>query len=167
MVLRVELERFPQEVTTRLSSRAVYLSKNGSGSVATACDPEKPLLIVASTSKTLDEARQSLRDAGLEPIDGRWDERDEGDEPASATAWIAAVAYRTRELKSGLWVDAYDHEPTPAEVVKRLYEEFRETGELAEVAFEEFMKLAVPTIVVVGPEEIQRYVERNAAGEGC
>ena len=54
-----------------------------------------------------------------------------------------------------------------AEVVKRLYEEFRETGELAEVAFEEFMKLAVPTIVVVGPEEIQRYVERNAAGEGC
>jgi len=167
MVLRVELDRFPEEVAARLSSRAAYLSRNGVGTVVTACDPDKPLLIVAATPQPVDEARQQLKAAGMEPIDGRWEDRDEVSEQASSHAWIAAVAYRTRELKSGLWVDAYDHQPTPAEIVKRLYEEFRESGELAEVAFEEFMKLAVPTVVVVGPEEIQRYVERNATGEGC
>lgn len=167
MVLRVELDRFPQEVAARLPSREVYLTRHGSGSLATACDPAKPLLIVAATPKPLAEAREALEAAGLEPIDGRWEDRDEFDEPAPAPAWIAAVAYRTRELKAGLWVDAYDHEPTPAEVVKRLFDEFRETGELAEVAFEEFMKLATPTVVVVGPDEIRRYVERNAASEGC
>ncbi|MBX7135987.1 MAG: hypothetical protein K1X67_25235 [Fimbriimonadaceae bacterium] len=165
MVLRVDLERFPEEVSTRLGLQDVYVARVASGVVATAADSEKGLVIAASSMKSLEEVRTYLSRSGLRVATGAWDTEGEEVAPGGVEAWVASVAYRTAEAKPGLWVDAFPEEPTPAEVLMRLFDEFRETGEIGDVAFEEFMKVAVPTVVVVGPDELRRYVERNSPSE--
>jgi hypothetical protein len=167
MVLRVELDRFAEEVAARLSIHDVYVGRTAVGCLATAGDPSRDFVIAASTSKSVEETRTYLSRAGLHVNLGGWDT--EGDEiaPDELPAWIAAVAYRTNDPKPGLWIDAYAHEPTPAEILMRLYDEFRETGEMGEIPFEEFMRFASPTVVVVKPEEVQRYVERNSPSDDC
>lgn len=168
VLLRVELERFAEEVAARLGVSECYVAPQGVGSVATAADVNKGVVIVATSSQSSAEAEQVLRGRGLTVHRGGWDlDADIGPEDVCRDAWIAGVAYRTGEPKPGLWLDAYPHQPTPAEVLTRLYNEFTETGQIDRVSFEEFIRLAAPNVVVVGPEEVSRYAERNAATTDC
>lgn len=160
--MRVELDRFPAEVKARLDLTFAYIAPMGRGSLASAADPAKNLMIAATSLVNPAEATKLLEDAGMTVHSGTWLlESFELDDAPVTTGYVAAIAYRTREAKPGVWLDAYDHEPTPAEVLKRLFDEFRETGELPEVTFEEFLRLAHPNVAVISPDEIVRYIERN------
>ncbi|HRF58658.1 MAG TPA: hypothetical protein PLH94_01950 [Fimbriimonadaceae bacterium] len=167
MVLRVDVERFADEVRTRLAVTDVYVSPHGTGSLATAAHPDRDLVVCCLSHRSAQELKKQLESDGLKASSGAWSL--EGEDPIAlqqTEGWIAAVAYRTAEAKPGLWVDAYPDEPSPAEVLMNLYEEFRETGELGDYSFEDFMRQANVNVVIVGPEEAARFVERNAAKIG-
>ncbi len=44
------------------------------------------------------------------------------------------------------------------QVLKAMYEEFRATGELGDVAMEEFIRLANPNVVIISPNELLSYL---------
>lgn len=167
MVLRVEVERFAAEVRSRLAVTDVYVTPHGTGSLGTAAHPDRDLVICCLCHRTAQELKRQLEADGLTAHAGAWSL--EGEDPIALQqneGWIAAVAYRTAEAKPGLWLDAYPAEPSPAEVLMNLYEEFRETGELGDYSFEDFMRQANVNVIIVGPEEAARFVERNAAKVG-
>ncbi len=160
MILEVNLERFCDEAKNRLKTKEVYLDAHRGGSIITAANAEATILVSSRSSLAPEEVKKKLEDAGLHVHEGSWisDNR----LPSTADGqplFIAAVAYKSGENKPGLWIDAYADLPTPAEVLNALYDEFRQTGELADVSFEEFLRLAYPNVVIVSPTEIARYIE--------
>jgi hypothetical protein len=46
-------------------------------------------------------------------------------------------------------------------VLKAMYDEFRATGEVDEVPFEEFVQLANATVVIVSPVEIESFLKQK------
>ena len=58
-------------------------------------------------------------------------------------------------------MDVFPLEPTPAEVLKKIYKEFKESGELRELGFEDFVQLAHPNIVILTPEQVQGYLKES------
>lgn len=159
MILRVSFDTFAREARGRLGTDCAYLTQTSDCVLATAGDPMIDLTVASFTLFTIQQARIELEAQGLKVSDGCWALRPEELPVANdQTAYISAVSYRTRETKPGIWVDAYPQEPSPAEVLRRMYDEFRETGELGEVPFEEFMKLASPNVVVISPNEVRRYL---------
>ena len=65
----------------------------------------------------------------------------------------------SERLMPGVWVDAYSEQPSAAMALKGLYDEFRSTGEVGEISFEEFVRLALPNVVIVSPLEIEKFIE--------
>lgn len=166
LVLRVSLDRFAEEVRRRLEVDNVYLCSLGSGSLATAAEPEMLLTVAAVSSEPVGLVRTKLEATGLKVREGCWGDPSsfQIEEPHSE-AWVAAVAYKTGREKPGLWVDAYPSEPTRAQVMRAMYDEFIEQGEVPEMTFEAFMASAMPSVVLIGPEEIRRYAEAHEADE--
>lgn len=76
-------------------------------------------------------------------------------------AYVAAIAYQSSEHKPGIWVDAFPSLPTQVQALRALFDEFRATGEIAEVSFEEFVRLANPNVVIVGPAEIHSFLTQK------
>jgi hypothetical protein len=50
------------------------------------------------------------------------------------------------------------------QVLKSLFDEFRDTGELDEISFEEFVRQANPNVVIVSPSELQSFLTQK---DGC
>ena len=165
MVLKVEFKQFAEEAKSRVG-QTVYLSEQPRGCIATAGDPTKDLIVVATAEKSLADARIELENAGLKVSIGLWGaalEFPTGNE--SQPTYIAAVAYRSAEAKPGLWVDAFVTAPTPQEVLQRLFDEFRQQGEIAEASMEDFLNLASPNVVVVSPDEVRFFLEQKSSNQ--
>lgn len=162
MVLQVDFERFAEEAKARLGAQSAYVRPIPSGSRATAADPEKGLIVAADTPKSPQDAKAALESQGCTVLSGSWSLSDSAI-AASLTpeTFVAAVAYRSADSKPGVWLDAFVTEPTPQEVLLTLFEEFRANGEVADVAFEEFLRLASPNVVVVRPEQLRYFVEQK------
>lgn len=157
MVLHVLFDRFAAEVSARLPSVTTYVQGSSTGVLATAADPTIPLVVATRVALGVEAAMTKLREAGLTVEIGSWlPEAIEGDQAAPA-AYVAAVAYRSKETKPGVWLNAYTVAPPPSDVLRDLYDEFSETGEIANVSFEEFLRLAYPNVAILTPEEILRY----------
>ena len=159
-----KLTRFAPTVKRLLESKDAYIMSHPGGSLATAGDPKKDILIAANTKATADDARAKLKAEGLEVHDGRWTTDAQLSLEETAPPYIAAVAYESSEDKPGIWLDAYAGLPTSIQVLKAMFDEFRQTGELDEVSFEEFIRHANPNVIVVSPAEIQGFVLQK---EGC
>src|SRR5688572_9399301 len=125
MVLRVEFDQFPQTVKRVLASDEAYVAVQGKGALATATD-RKGVVVLAKTDASLEEATMRLQEQGMEVFTGVWSL--DGAEGATmggpAPAWVAAVSYDSEELKPGLWIDAYGEQPTLAQVMRTMYDEF-------------------------------------------
>lgn len=157
MVLRVEPDIFIQELQDRLPGCRVYVQHFAGGVRLSAHSPETNLLLIADSSDTLEHVLQKLDDAEISHSAGMWQEvQDSTDE--GAWPYIGAVSYRSAEEKPGIWVDGYPEAPIPAEVLKRLFDELRASGELSDVSFEEFLRLTHANVVIVSPRELQKYV---------
>lgn len=175
--LAVPWERFVEEVRTRLPGVAVYLEADAYGCSVTAGHPGLGLIVESRCPAGMAGAREALSAAGLEARIGRWSLDGEGGahwhRGAGTCPWVAAVAYVSREPKPGLWMDAYPTEPSPTQVLRAIYEEFRETGELPPVAFEEFIRYAQPNVEVLSPQAAASFAaqkrtedpERQGSGE--
>jgi hypothetical protein len=165
MTLQVPYDQFAETVRRVLAVKEVYVTCQGSQSLITACSASSQTIVAALSATPRDRAKKELSDQGLKVFDGAWSAEGLTDLGVAtpAEAHVAAVAYLSNEGRPGLWIDAYDSAPTPAQVLKTMYEEFRGTGETADVSFEEFVRLANANVVLVNPSQIRAFVQEKAA----
>lgn len=167
VTLQVPFDAFPQVLERVLGVRHVFLTTHSSGSLVTAAEAGRTALVASVAPMPLAEARKALEGAGLEVFDGAWSGVD-GTNLAceTAEAFVASVAYQSTEGRPGVWVDAYASLPTQVQVLRTMFDEFRETGELSDVSFEEFVRLANPTVVILSPSDLRSFLGQKAAELG-
>lgn len=166
MTLQVSFDKFPETVKRMLDLEEAYVSGHITGSIVTSAKPGHPLVIAAISPLEPEGAKSSLTTSGLKTFEGTWLTPEEVMTPhvAPSQVFIAAVSYRAAGDKAGIWVDAYPALPTQTSVLKAMYEEFRDTGEVADVTFEEFIQFANPNVVIVSPEQVESFLRQK---EGC
>jgi hypothetical protein len=172
MTLRVPFDAFPDAAKRVAGSDEAYVAGYARGSVVTSANPSKSVVVTALSKDDPAATMEKVRAHGMKPFEGSWSEDDllqlEADPMSQAT--IGAVSYTTSESIPGLWLDAFPEQPTHVQVLKNMYDELRETGELGPVNFEEFVRLSSPNVVVVTPEQLRGFlaanVERGAASKG-
>ncbi|HLK13724.1 MAG TPA: hypothetical protein VKT78_02880 [Fimbriimonadaceae bacterium] len=159
MTLRVPYSDFAP-AATRFEVREAYLiAKNGHTEISSVMKTTGRILF-SRTETPLEEVREDLTKKGLHVFDGAWSiEPPEDELRAGSERFVAAVSYVSGESTPGVWVDAYPWQPTQVQVLRALYDEFRDTGEVGEVPFEEFIRLASPNVVIVSPSELEGYLE--------
>lgn len=163
MTLQVPFESFPAVLERVLGIRHVFLTAHSSGTLVTAAEPGRTALVASVAPLPVPEARKFLEEAGLEVFDGAWSGVD-GTNLAceNAEAYVASIAYQSTEGRPGVWVDAFPSLPTQVQVLRAMYDEFRETGELSDVSFEEFVRLANPTVVILSPSDLRSFLGQKA-----
>lgn len=164
MLLRVEIDDFADAVDRFVGRRVAAIAKRSDGVVVTAAAPDKHTVVAATSSKPLADVESILKSAGFEVVRGEWRDGNsfEAGIDCNSDAFVAAVAYRSREEMPGLWMDAFPHEPTTGEVLKALYDDFAATGDLDEVPFEEFIRVAHPNVVVLSPDDVAKFLRLHA-----
>lgn len=150
MTLSVPFDQFVSEVKSRLPGEPVYVRWKAGRCSVTAADPGLGLHVHSSSPVSLAEGSKFLAGAGLEVRPGGWD----GPEEAEQAAWLGVVAYRSDESKPGLWVHAFDQEPSPIQVVEAMLDEFRRQGIVKEMTLEEFTAKADLNALVFAPQEL-------------
>ena len=158
MVLRVPLEGFAESARKHARSSEAFISAYGSGTVVTAADPEKGVLMRAESDLAVGDVRKLLSAAGMSVYDGCWGGSPDG---SAAELWVGAVAYRSSEDTPGLWVETFPSKPTSGQVLSALCDEFRDSGDVGEIPMEEFIRLCDPNVVILGPEEQAEYATRR------
>jgi len=160
MTLRVPYSDFAAAATRFEVREAYVLAKTGVTEVSSVMKASGRILF-SRTDMPLDAVREDLTKKGLHVFDGAWsiDPPEEDVRHAGEEIFVAAVAYVSSETMPGIWIDAYAWQPTEVQVLRALYDEFRETGEVAEIPFEEFIRLASPNVAIVSPHEIEGLVE--------
>jgi len=163
MVFRVELDAFPDTVARLLGTKVAAVSSRDGRTIVTAGAPDKGLVVVAVTSKPAADASMTLKESGFEVMPGEW--IDEAafaiDDCDAADSWVVGIAYKSRESTPGLWMDAFPYEPTHSEALKAMYDEFVLNGEVEDVAFEEFLSLAAPNVVLLSPSDVARFARSH------
>jgi hypothetical protein len=159
MILQVPFEQFATTVKRVLTVNEVFVTPRGNTTLATAASSDRKTMVVSVTSLTISEARMRLEPFSLDVFDGAWHTEGVLDiETQTSTPFVAAVAYVAQGHAPGLWVDAFETLPTQMTVLKSMFDEFRQTGQLEDVSFEEFVRLAQPTVVISTPDELHSYV---------
>ena len=51
--------------------------------------------------------------------------------------------------------------PTQLTVLKTMYDEFRHTGDIEEVPFEEFVQFTNPNVVILSPAELESFAKQK------
>ncbi len=168
MILRVPFEGFADAVRRCTSGEEAYVTNRNGLVWATAGEPGKGIIVAAAADVAPEEARKRLKDAGLMVHDGSWRESDsDASLEEGGQTHVAAVAYRSGEPSPGLWMDAFPSPVTQSQVLRAMYEEMVQNGEIDEVGFEEFVRVAEPNVVVLSPEEVAAYAAKNCeSGDG-
>jgi hypothetical protein len=162
VILRVKSADFLDAARRYAGADEAFIAETPGGVTLTAVNVRDDMMVLSQLAATVAEARAFLAGGGFQAKEGHWssDEDEPGD--PMADLHLIAVAYRSRESMPGLWVDAYPYAPTPAEVIQALYDEFVAGGELADVGIEEFMRLAHPNVVILGPDKIRDFAMKKA-----
>jgi hypothetical protein len=163
MVLRVGFDEFASTAKRLLSVDEAFLAPRGVGTLATAASPGKDLIVAAAFPQDISEVANLLKTAGFKTAEGEWSLGGEGLEISQVNCelYVGAVAYNSKDSKPGLWVDAYVEPRNQTQVLRAMFDELRETGELGEVSFEEFIRLANPTVVLLTPTDLSRFVAED------
>lgn len=162
MTLNVDFDHFAEAVKRHLATKIAYVCRRESRTIVAAADPAANLIVSCSVKQEFASVKATLEKAGLEVAQGAWDDGTESSTNGlEARPFVAAVAYASDDEMPGVWVDAYATLPTQALVLKALYEEFRQTGEVGDVSFEEFVRQANPNVVIVSPQEIDTFLEEK------
>lgn len=162
MTLHVTFDQFSATVKRLLQRKDVYMKSSVRSCVVSCADPVKATLVASRTHLSVQEVRSRLEKDGLEVFEGVWAalEPNEALEPAN-DLFVAAVAYISDDPSPGVWIDAYHDEPTSVDVLRKIYDEFIETGELSEVSFEEFLRLSHAHVVIASPSDLATYAQGN------
>lgn len=168
MVLQVAFEDFGAAVKRVLGDKVdAYLCQNKDEVVVTAGRSAESTIVVATTDLSEDDARAALSKQGLQTFFGRWtDDLVLADlEGGSGKMYVAGVAFKAVGGAPGIWLDAFPMLPTQVQVLRSMYDELNATGEIANVSFEEFVRLAESNVVVASPTDLKSYVAAKATTE--
>lgn len=165
MTLHVPFEQFAETAKRVLGETEAYLEALPKGTRATAAHKSDTRIVCAWTSTTLAEAKAALEKAGMRAHSGTWslDASVAGD-GLGREMHVATVAYSSGEEAPGIWVDAYEDPPTQLQVLRTLYDEFRETGEVGDVSFDAFVRMAQPNVLILSLAELREFLRSKAAG---
>jgi hypothetical protein len=163
MVLRVGFDEFASTAKRLLGVDEVFVAERGAGTLATAASPGKELIVAAAFPHSTSAVIEKLKQAGLQASEGEWSLGGEGLEISQVNCelHVGAVAYNSKDTKPGLWVDAFVEPRNQTQVLRAMFDELRETGELGEISFEEFIRLANPTVVLLTPTDLSRFVAQD------
>ena len=162
MTLNVPFDHFSKTVDRVLGTKDAYIQPVAKGCLITA-GGEKGYVVASHSKYSKVTVKTKLEQCGMTAFDGFWtlNGASEIPENGGADAYLAAVAYKTGEPSPGVWVNAFATCPTQVQVLRALYDEFRETGEIGDVSFEEFVRLSEPNVVIVTPNEVQSFLEKK------
>lgn len=162
MTLHVELDSFAEETKRHTGGQLAYISRLENKTHVTSANPTTGIVVSASTKLSLEETRKTLADQGMQVSHGAWESTvSRASDSLGELPFIAAIAYKSSEEMPGIWVDAFEDQPSPATALKAIYDEFRETGEVGDISFEEFVRLANPNIAILHPADIERFLEKS------
>ena len=114
------------------------------------------MVVISSSLLKLEELRKQLHTEGIHVYDGIWSVDD--DVELLEMPYVASVAYLTGKGQPGIWTDAYPHEPSEHSVMLAMYEEFKATGDMIDIPFEDFKTFAKPNVVIVRPDQLLGYL---------
>lgn len=156
MVLQVDLEGFSDEIGFQRFLPICYVSVQNQYTCVQAFDPEKKIIIQAITTQKIEKVKDYLQEKNLMVREGIWENcgQEVINRHFNQNLYVAAISYLSSEAKPGLWVHTYQEEPTPAEVLKKIYDEFKEAGEIAQTHFEEFLRLACPNVLILSQKQL-------------
>lgn len=163
MTLTVPFDQFSKTIHRVLGIKEAYVASSGTGSIVSAATSEAGLIVVSRTDLNLDAAKSKLEHSGMTVFEGSWSLPSGAGSKDSPTfePFVVAVAYKSGESGPGVWLDAFPALPTQVQVLRSVYDEFRETGELPEVSFEEFVRLSDPNVVIASPNDLQSYLDKK------
>lgn len=166
MLLHVTFDEFAEAAKRVVGAKEAYVRADAGGVILTAAHPTENRLVTTHGHVSVEEAKKKLTAAGLTVHEGAWTIDGESilDEMDLSNVHVVAVSYLSGTNQPGVWVDAFENQPTTVQVLRALYDEFRSTGEMPEVSFEEFVRLANPNVAIVSPSELAGFVEAKQSG---
>ncbi|HWP31367.1 MAG TPA: hypothetical protein VNK96_06555 [Fimbriimonadales bacterium] len=128
----------------------------------TYADPKSGVHVSSFCVGTEDEVTAKLKAEGFETMRGMWVSEASLEHLAklSGETYVAAVAYTTK-AGPGLWMDAYPTPPSEGTVLRTIFEEFVAEGYLGENEFERFLEEGNPTVRILGPLEIEKFLKQK------
>ena len=167
MTLTVPFALFTDAVRRELAVKSVYLHASGAKVVVTAANVNTGASVLATTHLPADKVRESLKKDGFQVNDGSWATIIETEFPEthSPTLTVVAIGYSSADNMPGVWVDAYSAEPTKMDALRAMFEEFRQSGEVDDVPFEEFLRLSNPNVIIVSGAELAKYLSAKRLPE--
>jgi hypothetical protein len=162
MVLSIAFDQFTAVSQKLQVSPYVCIHPLPLGVIVTAANPTTGVIVSTTAKLRPCEVKEKLSGEGWQVLDGQWsNDGIEQDEQTAAELTVGAVAYHSRDAKPGLWVDAFSEPQTQTQVLRAMYNEMTESGELGDVSFEEFIRLIDPNVVILSPMDLARFVNQH------
>ena len=161
MTLQVPFDDFVDAAFRITGTREAYLARSARRTVVTAATRNK--VVVASTRLSMEATKRALETAGATVHPGVWSfDGDLADEVEAEThPYIVAVSYQSSGDKPGIWVDAFESQPTEVQALQAMFDEFVETGQVARVSLDAFLKVANANVVISSPTEVANWVRQK------
>ena len=156
MTLRVPFDGFVEAVRRNLSTHDAYVHSDNARVIVSAGQGDKKMVVVASAQMTVEEAKNQLHGEGLHVFEGLWSIGD--DLELMEMPYLGAVSYRANKEKTGVWLEAYPELPSETRVLQDLYEEFRESGELGDINFDQFEVSSQASVVLLSPNQLESFL---------
>ena len=158
MVLSIAFDQFTAIGQKLQVCPSVCVRPYGAGAIVTAANPTTDVIISSIVGLPVAEVKDKLKSDKWDVVDGQWStEAVELQEQTTAELTVGAVAYNSKDLKPGLWVDAFTEPQNQTQVLRAMYDELTANGELGDVSFEEFIRLANPNVVILSPADMARF----------
>lgn len=156
MTLRVPIAGFADAIKRTLGTTDAYAHQSGARVIVSAGNADKSAVVIACTTHKLEDVRKELHSSGIHVYDGLWSIDD--DLELLEMPYVVSVAYLTGKGQPGIWTDAFPHEPNELAVLTAMYEEFKSSGDMMDIPFEDFKAFTKPTVVIVKPDQLSGYV---------
>lgn len=165
MTLRVPIGEFAEAVRNVIGTDRAYAQEGAGGTSLSAGAAGCGAIVLCADPRPLDQVRPELEVAGLKVFSGQWSL--DGAAEIVSIPHVTAIAYRTGGDRPGVWLDAHaELRPTGASL-QAMYEEFTANGEIRGATYEEFLAVAMPTVIEVTPEMLVGFVRANSEAKPC
>lgn len=156
MTLRVPFDGFVEAVRRNLDTHDAYVHSDNARVIVSAGKGDKKMVVIASAQMSIEEATSKLHGEGLHVYEGLWSIGD--DLELMKMPYLGAVSYRANKEKTAVWVEAYPELPSETRVLQDLFEEFKDSGDIGEVTFDQFELGAQASVVVLSPDQIETFL---------
>ncbi len=158
MVLSIAFDQFTAIGQKLQVCPNVCVRPYGTGAIVTAANPTNGVIISSIVHLPIAEVKDKLKSDKWDVVDGQWStEAVELQEQTTSELTVGAIAYNSKDMKPGLWVEAFTEPHNQTQVLRAMYDELTANGELGDVSFEEFIRLANPNVVILSPADMARF----------